>query len=212
MISTRHKQDLMHLIHGPAGQLELQVSAPIGSIRKAWAIICHPHPLHGGTMQNKVVTTLAKTFQHLGLSTVRFNFRGVGNSEGKFDQGYGELDDLLKVIEWVLSERPDHEIWLAGFSFGAYVVAKAGTQIPVGQIVLVAPPVTHFHMEALATFLSPWILVQGDLDEVVPADAVYAWAEQRAPKPTLIRFPQATHFFHGQLLELRRKLEEALQN
>ena len=211
MISIRNKQDIMHLIHGPAGQLEMQLSSPTGEPRQAWGIVCHPHPLHGGAMQNKVVTTIAKTFQHLGLTAVRFNFRGVGKSEGKFDKGYGELDDLLSVIDWVLREKPQNEIWLAGFSFGAYVAAKAGTQIPVSKLVLVAPPVTHFHMESLPPLLTAWILVQGDRDEVVPAEQVYAWAAEREPKPHIIRLPLATHFFHGQLIELRQQLESALQ-
>lgn len=211
MLTTLTTNETSHMIQGPTGQLELILAkAAVGVGRKAWGIVCHPHPLFGGTMNNKVVTTLAKSFQNLGVDTVRFNFRGVGKSEGQFDQGLGELYDLLSVIDWVLNERPDHDIWLAGFSFGAYIAAKAATQIPVARLVTVAPPVENFSMSNLPPITAPWILVQGEEDEVVSPEAVFAWAESREPKPLIIRFPQAGHFFHGQLLELREQLEKAL--
>lgn len=211
MITTLSKHETSALIHGPAGQLELIMAKPQGIERGVWGIVCHPHSLFGGTMHNKVVTTLAKTFQSLGVNTVRFNFRGVGKSEGRFESGEGELYDLLAVIEWVLQQRPDHAIWLAGFSFGAYVVAKAATQIPAAKLVTVAPPVQDFPMKNLPPITCPWILVQGEMDEIVPAQEVIAWAEQRNPKPIILRFPQAGHFFHGQLVELRERLVEVLQ-
>ncbi len=205
-------KEVTQLIDGPAGKLELAVSEPTGDPRNAWGIVCHPHPLYGGTMHNKVVTTLAKTFQGLGLSTVRFNFRGVMRSEGQYDQGNGELDDLLAVIDWVQHEKVKSEIWLAGFSFGGYIAAKAATQIPVAKLVTVAPPVQHFPMQQLPPITCPWVLVQGELDDVVPPQEVLEWAENRDPKPIIIRFPQAGHFFHGQLSELRARIEEALLN
>lgn len=198
------------LIEGPTGKLELAVSGPVGEPRNAWGIVCHPHPLYGGTMHNKVVTTLAKTFQYMGVSTIRFNFRSVMRSEGKYDEGNGELDDLLAVIDWVQHQQIKKEIWLAGFSFGAYIAAKAATQIPVNKLVTVAPPVLHFPMSALPPITSPWVLVQGERDDVVPPKEVLDWAESRNPKPIIIRFPQAGHFFHGQLSELRTRIEEAL--
>lgn len=210
MITTRLKDETIELIPGPAGRLEVALSPAGKERRNAWGIVCHPHSLHGGNMNNKVVTTLVKTFQSFGVSTVRFNFRGVGQSEGKFDDGNGELYDLLAVIEWLLQQNPDQEIWLAGFSFGAYIVAKAATQIPVAKLVVVAPPVKHFEMQKLPPILTPWILVQGDMDDVVPAIEVLDWAESREPKPTIIRFKEAGHFFHGLLLELRERLEMAL--
>lgn len=197
-------------LHGPAGKLEVAIDEPIGEERHAWGIVCHPHPLHGGTMQNKVVTTLVKTFQYLGLTTIRFNFRGVGKSEGEFAHGIGELEDLLSVIEWVQQSNPGKTIWLAGFSFGAYVAAKAATQINIGQLVTVAPPVQDYSLETLPPILCPWILIQGERDEVVSPEAVLSWAESRYPQPTILRFPEAGHFFHGQLIELRTKLEEVL--
>lgn len=197
-------------IQGPAGRLELIVGEPSGVPRNAWGIVCHPHPLYGGTMHNKVVTTLTKMFQGLGLTTVRFNFRGVMRSEGRYDNGNGELDDLLAVIDWVQQQSLKNELWLAGFSFGAYIAAKAATQIPVTKLVTIAPPVQHFPMKNLPPILCPWVLVQGEKDDVVPPEDVLKWAEHRDPPPIILRFPEAGHFFHGQLGELRKRIEEAL--
>lgn len=210
MITTLTKTETTQLIAGPAGQLELVVSEPTHTPRSAWGIVCHPHPLFGGTMNNKVVTTLVKTFQGMGVATVRFNFRVVGQSEGRFDQGQGELEDLLAVIDWVQQQQIRNEIWLGGFSFGSYVAAKAATRIPVNKLVTIAPPVQHFPMQELPPITCPWILVQGELDDVVPPQEVFTWAEERNPKPIIIRFPEAGHFFHGQLAELRARIQEAL--
>jgi uncharacterized protein len=210
MISTLVSKETSQIIAGPAGKLEIMLSKPTTEERSAWGIVCHPHPLYGGTMHNKVVTTLVRTFQGMGLSTVRFNFRGVGLSEGKFDHGQGELEDLIAVVNWAQQEHLLKEIWLAGFSFGAYIVAKAATQLPVAKLVTVAPPVEDLHMESLPPITCPWVLVQGELDDVVSPKAVFEWAEKRNPKPIIIRFPTATHFFHGELTELRMKVQEAL--
>jgi alpha/beta superfamily hydrolase len=162
-------------------------------------------------MANKVVTILAKTFQHLGWNTVRFNFRGVGQSAGQFDQGNGELADLMAIISWVKQAHIRSKICLAGFSFGAYIAAKATTQMVPQQLIMIAPPVQHFAMQALPLISYSWILVQGEKDEIVSPEAVFTWAETRDPKPTIIRLPSAGHFFHGQLLELQRKLEVTLE-
>jgi alpha/beta superfamily hydrolase len=204
-------KEIHFFIAGQAGKLEA-ISTAVGSdSRHALVIICHPHPLFGGTMQNKVVTTLARTFDELGLMTMRFNFRGVGQSEGTYDEGRGESQDLLAVIQSAKQHYPDVALWLAGFSFGAYIAAKVATEIEVQQLVTVAPAVEHFPMQTLPPILCPWILVQGELDEVVPPAAVFAWAESRDPQPLIIRLPQATHFFHGQLTELRERLKKELQ-
>ena len=211
MITTKITNETTSTIQGPAGLLELAYAEPTSEKRNALGIVCHPHPLHGGTMNNKIVTTLAKMFHGLGLFTVRFNFRGVGKSEGRFDQGQGELEDLLAVIDWVQREKNHHEIWLSGFSFGASIALKAATQLPIHRLIAVAPPVDHFAMRSLPPVLCPWILVQGEKDDVVPAEAVLAWAEHRQPKPHIIRFKEAGHFFHGQLTELRVEIENALR-
>lgn len=200
------------LIEGPAGKIELALPDKLIEKPKAWGIVCHPHPLHGGTMHNKVVTTLAKTFQQLGVNTLRFQFRGVGKSEGRFDDGRGELEDLLAVVEWLQIRKGEHSLWLGGFSFGAYVAIKAATQLPLQQLVTVAPPVEHFPLTELSPITCPWIMVQGEKDEVVSPEKVFEWARQQTPAPTILRFPDTGHFFHGQLVELRTQLVELLGN
>jgi len=209
MITTRTRE-ITQIINGPAGKLEVAVSEPLGEERNAFGVICHPHPLYGGTMHNKIVTTLAKTFQNMGVVTVRFNFRGVMESEGRFDKGEGELQDLLAVINWLQKERAKKELWLGGFSFGAYIAAKAATEIKTEKLVTIAPPVQHFPMQDLPPITCPWVLVQGELDDVVPPKEVLEWAESRVPKPVIIKFPEAGHYFHGQLAELRTQIEGAL--
>lgn len=198
-------------ILGPAGKIEVALGTPTGTERDAIGIICHPHPLHGGTMYNKVVTTLAKAFQGKGVTTVRFNFRGVGKSQGAFDHGRGEIDDMLAVVKWLQKEvGHHHEIWLAGFSFGAFIAASGAVQLEAKKLVTVAPPVMHFPMRELPPILCDWVVVQGEKDDVVPPEEVFVWAESRQPPPVIIRFPEAGHFFHGELAELRMRIEEAL--
>lgn len=199
------------LLPGPVGDLELLTTpTPEKNPKPATAIICHPHPLHGGTMNNKVVTTLAKTFQELGLKTVRFNFRGIGKSVGNYADGIGELEDLLTVVKWVKTIFPEDKIWLAGFSFGASISIRAAAQMEVAQLVSIAPAVLHYGLQDLPPITAPWVIVQGDKDEVVPPQEVYAWIETLNPKPKLIRMENAGHFFHGQLLELRQHLLSVL--
>lgn len=130
MLTKLAPNEIATEVKGPAGKLEVAVGTPIGIDRSALGIICHPHPLHGGTMYNKVVTTLARTLQGLGLTTVRFNFRGVGKSQGEYDHGRGEIDDLLAVAAWLQKEMGHQEIWLAGFSFGAYIAANGAVRLP----------------------------------------------------------------------------------
>jgi uncharacterized protein len=200
-------------IEGPSGKLEAletEIKPEISS-RQATAIICHPHPLFGGTMNNKVVSTLARAFSNLGFRTIRFNFRGVGQSEGHFDEGVGELEDLQAVIAWVKLRYPEEGIALSGFSFGAAISARAAATLPdCLQLVSIAPPVPRFGLPSLEPIACPWLVVQGDQDDVVLPEDVYAWIETRNPKPKLIRFEKAGHFFHGQLTELREALEETL--
>lgn len=210
MISTLTQDETVQMIEGPAGQLELVLALSVGEGGDAIAVVCHPHPLYGGTMHNKIVTTLTKMFQHKGAHTVRFNFRGVGRSEGHYANGEGELDDLMAVIEWLQQLHPNKELWLAGFSFGSYVAARAAVQLNTAKLVMVAPPVQHFPLRLLPPVLCPWVVVQGEQDDVVPPKAVFDWIETRDPKPVVIRFPEAGHYFHGQLAELRTRIEEVL--
>ncbi|OGT46375.1 MAG: alpha/beta hydrolase [Gammaproteobacteria bacterium RIFCSPHIGHO2_12_FULL_41_20] len=208
MLNTFPLTEATLLLPGPAGQLEILATPAKYAQPAATAIICHPHPLFGGTMQNKVVTTLSRAFHNLGLCTVRFNFRGVGKSTGHYAEGVGEIEDLLAVIQWTKQANPDSILWLSGFSFGAYIAASVATRIEVAQLVLIAPAVQHFPMMSLPPLLAPCLVVQGDKDDVVSPGAVYEWANTRHPHPELIRFPQATHFFHGQLTELRNTIEK----
>jgi hypothetical protein len=199
-------------IAGPAGRLEA-IWCPSTPKNTVVAVICHPHPLHGGTMGNKVVTTLVRTWRDKGVATLRFNFRGTGNSEGVHDQGVGEIDDLLAVLRWLLVEQGMKTLDLAGFSFGAWVSAAASARVPQGlflrRLVLVAPPVQYAGFAALQ--LPPQTLVmQGDADDVVDPAAVFAWAASRTNVPELVRFPDAGHFFHGRLGGLKAELAARL--
>jgi alpha/beta superfamily hydrolase len=196
---------------GPVGALEAVTSCPSnpGSVN-ATAVVCHPHPVQGGTMHNKVAYTLARSFNDLGLRTVRFNFRGVGASAGSFADGEGETEDALAVIDWVRGLRPRDEIWLAGFSFGGYVATRAASQRPTAQLVTIAPAVHLYDFAHLPRPAAPWLVVQGDADEVVSVDAVRAWAAQVQPPPDLVVLDGVDHFFHRRLHDLREVLASRL--
>ncbi|EKF74194.1 hypothetical protein A11A3_10257 [Alcanivorax hongdengensis A-11-3] len=194
-------------LQGPAGELEMVLEQ--GSEAPSFvAIICHPHPLFGGTMDNKVVTTLSRLARDQGAAVVRFNFRGVGHSQGAYSDGIGETEDLLAVHAWLTHQYPGLPLWLAGFSFGSFVAAR-GAQIlhdngmAARELLLVAPPVHHYDFQALENTGCPVTVVQGDDDEVVPAEQVFDWAAATALKPELIRFPASGHFFHGKLVDLK---------
>jgi alpha/beta superfamily hydrolase len=191
-------------IPGPAGAIEALTGCPApGHARPATAVICHPHPLHGGTMHNKVVHTLARTFERAGARSLRFNFRGVGASQGAFDHGHGETDDALAALEWARARRPHDELWLAGFSFGAAVAARVAARHPVARLVTVAPAINLYHdLRSYAPPAIPWLLVQGTDDEIVPAAEVVAWARGLNPPPRLALLDGVGHFFHGRLHDL----------
>lgn len=185
-------------ITGAAGNLEGITHHPDGTPR-AIAVVAHPLPTMGGTMENKVVTTLAKTFAELGFAALRFNFRGVGASEGAFDDGNGEVDDVLAVAHHARQEFGGLPLILAGFSFGAYVQARAAQQLYPKRLVLVAPAVGRFAMPPVP---HDTLLIHGDLDEVVPLADVLAWARpQHLP---VVVLPGAEHFFHGRLNRIRQ--------
>lgn len=199
-----------YLIDSPAGSLEVVLSCPKHpTYPMPYVVICHPHPLFGGTMNNKVVYTLASLFNQLGAGSVRFNFRGVGKSTGKFDNGNGELDDLRAVVAWLNSEYAPQELWLAGFSFGSYIALRAHELLQATRLVLIAPPMERFDFSELYLSKTPTIVVQGAKDEVVSADAVYQWVSAQMNMPNFIWMPEAGHFFHGQLNELRELIKAA---
>src|SRR3990167_159180 len=133
------EQEQQFTIPGAIGRLEIITMRSQAQDKAVTAIICHPHPLHGGTMHNKVVHTIAKAFKDLGIKSVRFNFRGIGASEGSYGQGLGEVEDALAIVDWVKKVCPHDEIWLAGFSFGAYIAAQTATRISPAQLITIAP-------------------------------------------------------------------------
>lgn len=198
-------------IEGPAGDLEVLLEDP-GLESDRVAIVCHPHPLHGGTMQNKVTHTLARTFNKLGVPALRFNFRGVGHSDGKYDEGEGETADTLAVLDYASERFPGRKLWLAGFSFGARVALKAAARRQLDLLVTVAPPIGRMDMTGIAQATCRWIVVQGDEDELVDAGAVVEWVDSMDPGPELMMFEGVDHFFHGQLVALRESLLAALNN
>jgi alpha/beta superfamily hydrolase len=199
------------LLPGPAGAIELHCAVPdAAKVRAGAAVIAHPHPLQGGTMHNKVVTMLERALLELGLATVRFNFRGVGRSQGVHDGGIGETDDLVAIAAWLKSARAVDALWLAGFSFGSYVTLRAAPRVDPRQLVLVAPPVGRWDFTDLAPPTCPWLIVQGDEDDVVDARAVAEWAAGLGPSVQLVRMPETGHFFHRRLVDLRGLVKNAL--
>lgn len=201
------------LLNGPAGVLECVADVPESNVDvPATIILSHPHPHHGGTMHNKVVTIMERSMRELGLRTVQFNFRGVGLSEGEFDDGYGEADDLFSVAEWVRRSRPDDDLWLGGFSFGAYVSLRCAQNLQLGQLILVAPPVDRYGFAELDDPRCPWLVVQGDEDDVVSFDSVQLWVESRKHPPDFIAMERTGHFFHRRLMDLRGLLKNGVRD
>jgi alpha/beta superfamily hydrolase len=182
-------------IAGPAGNIECAVDEPMDGSRGV-AVVCHPHPQHGGTMDNKVVQTLARAFVQLGLRSVRFNFRGIGASAGEWDSGAGEIDDALAVVAaWRRAEEP---FVLAGFSFGAYVASQAAARLPEAdkpdRMVLVGPATQNFDV---APVPPDTLVIHGEHDDVVPLQATLDWARPQSLPVVVV--PGGGHFFHGQL-------------
>ena len=200
------------LLPGPAGLLEVSVDFPDPiDARRGIAVICHPHPPEGGTMHNKVVTMTGRAFTELGLTSVRFNFRGVGNSEGGYDNGRGEVLDLMAVANWVRQARPDDDFWLAGFSFGAWVALLGARQLPVKQVISIAPPVGLRDFSGVLPPPCPWLVIQGEADEVVEPAPVFEWLDKQEPAPTVVRMPETGHFFHRRLLDLRGAIKSGVR-
>lgn len=185
------------LIDGPAGRLEVVANVPDDPA--GIALVAHPLPTHGGTLDNKVVQTLAKTFFGLGYISVRFNFRGVGQSAGAFDEGEGETEDAMAVLGYARRQFGEaHPLVLAGFSFGTYVQTRVAQRVTPQRMVLVGPAVRRFDV---APVPADTIVIHGEEDEVVPLADVFDWA--RPQELPVIVFPGCTHFFHGRLTQLR---------
>ncbi|NCT82625.1 MAG: alpha/beta fold hydrolase [Comamonadaceae bacterium] len=184
------------LVPGPAGQLEVAIDLPQGgAVPLGTALICHPNPTQGGTMDNKVVQTLARAFIQLGWRAVRFNFRGIGQSSGGWDEGRGEVDDALAVLAAV--RAPGEALILSGFSFGGYVASRAAQRLgaePAQRLVLVGPATSRFDT---APVPADTVVIHGEVDDVVPLSAVLDWARPQSLPVTVV--PGVGHFFHGQL-------------
>ncbi len=199
-------------IDGPAGRLEALLETPQDDTRPGSVLVCHPHPQQGGTMQNKVVHTLARAFVRCGLRALRFNFRGVGKSEGTFDEARGELDDALATLAYLKKHWPDEPVWIAGFSFGAAIAIRAAaTQTPAG-LVSVAPAVYRFANDLGVQPACPWLIVHGDQDELIPVDETIEWVNTMEAGPELQIFPDTGHFFHGKLVELRETVVQFVES
>jgi uncharacterized protein len=189
-------------VAGPAGSIECLFDRPGQDEPHGLAVVCHPHPQHGGTMNNKVVQTLARAFVQLGYASLRFNFRGTGASAGSWDDGRGEIDDALAVV--AARRAPGQPLVVAGFSFGGYVASQVAARLAaaadlVERVVLVAPAVQRFHVAAVPPGT---LVVHGELDDVVPLAHVFDWARPHAQPVTVV--PGAGHFFHGNLPVLKQ--------
>jgi len=197
-------------LRGPAGALETIVE-DTGIAASSYAVVCHPHPLFGGTMDNKVVTTVARALHELGFPTIRFNFRGVGASDGEFDQGVGETVDADTVASWGAARWPGRTLVIAGFSFGGYIALRLAQQRQAQHLITIAPAVERLG-SATVVPRCPWLVVQGDADDVVNPASVIDWVNGLDPRPRLVVLPGVGHFFHGRLRELRDAVIEALRN
>jgi alpha/beta superfamily hydrolase len=187
-----------YTIDGPAGALEVALNVPAPAPH-GLALVAHPHPQQGGTLDNKVAQTLAKTFYALGYAAVRFNFRGVGHSAGAFDDGEGETADALAALAHAHARFGDLPVALAGFSFGTYVQTRVAAAVRAEGMVLIGPAVHRFAQGSVA---ADAIVVHGEEDDIVPLAAVLAWARPLELPVTV--FPGCGHFFHGRLAQLQR--------
>lgn len=197
------------LIPGPTGGLEAVMACPEGwEANTPIAVICHPHPLYGGSMANKVVHMVANTFGEMGLPTLRFNFRGVEHSQGRFDQGRGEVEDLVSVCQWFKQRYPESPLWLAGFSFGSFVAFQAHDRVQAERLLLIAPPVTMYEFNAGVEIHIPWMVIQGGKDEIVAPEKVSAWVHRLGSSVSYQWLGDADHFFHGRLNHIREAIKQ----
>lgn len=194
---------------GQVGQLEVIVTVPTDANRDYVAILGHPNSLQGGSMSNKVVTTMVRVFKELGIPSIRFNFRGVGQSAGEYDAGIGESDDMELIAHQWLSEIPQAQLIFAGFSFGSYVTYRVASRMKHALLISIAPAVHLYDYTEFLPEPTPWIVVQGDEDEVVPASMVVDCFAKTNALPILM-FEKTSHFFHGQLILLKQRLTDAI--
>jgi hypothetical protein len=202
------------MLQGPAGVLEARLDFPAAGadaqradpgLPAAFAVVCHPHPLFGGTLTNKVVHTLARAFTDFGMPSLRFNFRGVGMSAGTHDEGRGEVQDALAAVCYCRERWPQARPWLAGFSFGAAVAVRASSTVEPAGLIAVAPAVDRLDIAAVVP-RCPWLVLIGDADDVVSPQRMLQWAQGLRPEPVTEVLAGAGHYFHGRLPELRERV------
>ena len=194
------------MLEGPVGVLEARVDfATVPVLPAAFAVVCHPHPLFGGTLTNKVVHTLARAFTEVGMPSLRFNFRGVGMSAGTHDEGRGEVQDVLAAVRYGRERWPQARLWLAGFSFGAAVAVRASSAAQPAGLIAVAPAVDRVDMAAVIP-ACPWLVLLGDADDVVSPQRMLEWAQGLRPAPVTQVLAGAGHYFHGRLPDLRERV------
>lgn len=204
------RKNVQHLlVEGPVGKIEVRYFSPnfaegTKEVNKPLVVISHPHPQFGGTMNNKVVTTLERAYQGLGYSTLVYNFRGVGKSEGEYAGGLGEQEDLQAVVAWAKHQSDSEQLFLAGFSFGAYVTLASRSKLQADRLLLVAPPVSLYDFSGLDEVTVPYEVVLGMEDEVIDFDEMLAWATGLKNRPDLYCRSGASHFLHGQLIWLKK--------
>ena len=202
-------------IDGPQGQLEaLYLEVPDAT---GIALICHPNPVQGGTMLNKVVSTLQRTVRDAGLITLRFNYRGVGKSAGSHDMGTGEVDDAQAAAAWLLARHPGLPLTLLGFSFGGFVAATLGGRLEaqgqaVARLFMIAPAVMRIVSQDDLPKGGELVLIQPDTDEVVDPQLVYQWSERLQRPHELLKVAECGHFFHGKLTDLKDLVLPRLSN
>jgi len=211
-------------IPGPAGQLEAVIDEPPenGGVNedglvergrsqgiRAAVVLAHPHPQHGGTMNTKVVFHAAKAFTRIGCMVLRFNFRGIGLSEGSWDEGRGEMDDFVAAAAFMRDRYPDVPLWAAGMSFGAWVALTAGAgDRNVSTLVAIAPPVSRFDFERARTSAKPKFFIQGERDEICPLKEMQEFYARCADPKELVVIDAADHLFDGKVLEVGDAIEE----
>lgn len=197
-------------LKGYAGRIEAVFNGAdlSQSTKPLIAILGHPHSLHGGAMNNKVITTLAKACRESGIPSLRFNFRGVGESEGAFDKGIGESEDLLLIMSEIKRQFPEYAIILAGFSFGAFVTYRAACQSDPALLISVAPAVNHGDFSEFEKVPAPWHVLVANADEIVNPEEILDWHKTVEPQPVLHQFEETSHFFHGKLVILRETVKQ----
>jgi hypothetical protein len=201
-------------ISGPVGELEAILTVPPNAQAEVLAVLCHPHPLFGGSMENKVIFTAHRACRDAGVASIRFNFRGVGKSAGRFDNGAGEQQDVSAVLSWAKATLGAKRLILIGFSFGAFVAALAWSKVTEvawqgHSLMLIAPPVTRFPMTGFQLPEGARV-IYGSQDEVVDPQAIHAWLETQQAALEVSVVPEASHFFHGRLGELRGWLMDGM--